>query len=133
MLTVPVVSSSAKQEVRPQNAPDQSQSMGRRAAPPRRFMRAVTPQSTARRDRNGRGPGLTLDRLLLGQRSVTFPLPPSGTKATIDSGEVAATSSFDDAGWSSPVAREAHNLEVAGSNPVPATCIRGFEERRPAG
>jgi hypothetical protein len=27
---------------------------------------------------------------------------------------------FIDAGWSSPVAREAHNLEVAGSNPVPA-------------
>ena len=26
-----------------------------------------------------------------------------------------------DAGWSSPVAREAHNLEVTGSNPVPAT------------
>ena len=26
-----------------------------------------------------------------------------------------------DAGWSSLVAREAHNLEVAGSNPVPAT------------
>ena len=25
------------------------------------------------------------------------------------------------AGWSSPVARQAHNLEVAGSNPVPAT------------
>ena len=24
------------------------------------------------------------------------------------------------AGWSSPVAREAHNLEVTGSNPVPA-------------
>jgi hypothetical protein len=29
--------------------------------------------------------------------------------------------STHDAGWSSPVAREAHNLEVAGSNPVPAT------------
>ena len=27
------------------------------------------------------------------------------------------------AGWSSPVAREAHNLEVAGSNPVPATRV----------
>ena len=27
----------------------------------------------------------------------------------------------NDAGWSSPVAREAHNLEVTGSNPVPAT------------
>gem|GEM_PF-5087027 len=26
-----------------------------------------------------------------------------------------------DAGWSSPVARQAHNLEVIGSNPVPAT------------
>ncbi len=25
------------------------------------------------------------------------------------------------AGWSSLVAREAHNLEVAGSNPAPAT------------
>ena len=26
-----------------------------------------------------------------------------------------------DAGWSSPVARQAHNLKVTGSNPVPAT------------
>ena len=34
-----------------------------------------------------------------------------------------------DAGWSSPVAREAHNLEVAGSNPVPA--IRTPESRNP--
>ena len=29
------------------------------------------------------------------------------------------TDSFD-AGWSSPVARQAHNLKVTGSNPVPA-------------
>ena len=32
-----------------------------------------------------------------------------------------------DAGWSSPVARQAHNLKVAGSNPAPATnilCLR---------
>ena len=28
------------------------------------------------------------------------------------------------AGWSSPVAREAHNLEVVGSNPAPATELR---------
>ena len=27
------------------------------------------------------------------------------------------------AGWSSPVARQAHNLKVTGSNPVPATKI----------
>ena len=28
-----------------------------------------------------------------------------------------------DAGWSSPVARQAHNLKVVGSNPTPATTI----------
>ena len=28
-----------------------------------------------------------------------------------------------DAGWSSPVARQAHNLKVTGSNPVPATSV----------
>ena len=31
------------------------------------------------------------------------------------------TSYFIDAGWSSPVARQAHSLKVAGSNPAPAT------------
>ena len=30
---------------------------------------------------------------------------------------------FSDAGWSSPVARQAHNLKAAGSNPAPATTI----------
>ena len=29
----------------------------------------------------------------------------------------------NNAGWSSPVARQAHNLKVAGSNPAPATKI----------
>jgi hypothetical protein len=29
-----------------------------------------------------------------------------------------------DAGWSSPVARQAHNLKAAGSNPAPATKIQ---------
>ena len=29
--------------------------------------------------------------------------------------------SSHDAGWSSPVARQAHNLKVVGSNPTPAT------------
>ena len=32
--------------------------------------------------------------------------------------------SFLGAGWSSPVARQAHNLKVAGSNPAPATNIQ---------
>ena len=32
------------------------------------------------------------------------------------------------AGWSSPVARQAHNLKVGGSNPPPATkYLQGFE------
>ena len=30
------------------------------------------------------------------------------------------------AGWSSPVARQAHNLKVVGSNPTPATTFKGF-------
>ena len=46
------------------------------------------------------------------------------------------------AGWSSPVARQAHNLKVVGSNPTPATtlragtsvpalCFQGFRAYRP--
>src|SRR6266571_4348921 len=33
------------------------------------------------------------------------------------------------AGWSSPVARWAHNPKVAGSNPAPATNLLNFEIR----
>ena len=33
------------------------------------------------------------------------------------------------AGWSSPVARQAHNLKVVGSNPTPATNIRPLSRR----
>ena len=34
------------------------------------------------------------------------------------------------AGWSSPVARQAHNLKVAGSNPAPATNFRSLQQVR---
>jgi hypothetical protein len=34
-----------------------------------------------------------------------------------------------DAGWSSPVARQAHNLKVVGSNPTPATNIENTDAR----
>src|SRR5215213_587913 len=40
-----------------------------------------------------------------------------------------------DAGWSSPVARQAHNLKVAGSNPAPATtftCTKRSAATRPS-
>ncbi len=33
------------------------------------------------------------------------------------------------AGWSSPVARQAHNLKVVGSNPTPATIIKPLGQR----
>ncbi len=48
-------------------------------------------------------------------------------------GSAAIMKVYHDAGWSSPVAREAHNLEVAGSNPVPATCLCSqFDASNPA-
>jgi hypothetical protein len=35
------------------------------------------------------------------------------------------------AGWSSPVARQAHNLKVIGSNPIPATkLVAGYQPHR---
>src|SRR5258706_14662420 len=50
------------------------------------------------------------------------PLPQSGDKQNRPGGEPAtARTKPDNAGWSSPVARQAHNLKVTGSNPVPAT------------
>jgi hypothetical protein len=39
-------------------------------------------------------------------------------------GSVAARLRSTDAGWSSPVARQAHNLKAAGSNPAPATNLK---------
>jgi hypothetical protein len=33
------------------------------------------------------------------------------------------------AGWSSPVARQAHNLKVVGSNPTPATNYKARNKR----
>ena len=35
---------------------------------------------------------------------------------------------YTDAGWSSLVARQAHNLKVAGSNPAPATKNKAFHD-----
>ncbi len=39
------------------------------------------------------------------------------------------TAAGQDAGWSSPVARQAHNLKAAGSNPAPATNLNCEAER----
>jgi hypothetical protein len=37
------------------------------------------------------------------------------------------------AGWSSPVARQAHNLKVVGSNPTPATKLKARSANALAG
>ena len=59
---------------------------------------------------------LSIPARFLGQHPFQSPMrllhsPPCGRSAPI----------FVSAGWSSPVARQAHNLKVAGSNPAPAT------------
>ena len=41
--------------------------------------------------------------------------------ANLDDQALARSRPMVGAGWSSPVARQAHNLKVTGSNPVPAT------------
>src|SRR6516225_1442438 len=69
-----------------------------------------------------------------------YALPPPGTAhparaaATICVGRREFIKLKDtDAGWSSSVARWAHNPEVAGSNPAPATKARGpFSNRERA-
>src|SRR3979409_1836736 len=53
--------------------------------------------------------------------------PPVGTIDAQSVGRFRFGSAFEtasqrfNAGWSSPVARQAHNLKVIGSNPIPAT------------
>jgi len=47
-----------------------------------------------------------------------------------DPQSIGHNSGLHDAGWSSPVAREAHNLEVTGSNPVPATFFAVRRKKR---
>ena len=68
---------------------------------------------------------IVVERLLINQLVLPQDAPePFSRDATSHilthlGGQTAANPNI--AGWSSPVAREAHNLEVAGSNPVPAT------------
>src|ERR1700760_2116721 len=60
------------------------------------------------------GPGLT--------KAENRPKTRKRGKKRVDTGaRLAYTRPPSDAGWSSPVARQAHNLKVTGSNPVPAT------------
>src|SRR3954447_5431970 len=55
------------------------------------------------------------------QATVTEARRHDHTRRTDATREPQAGERGDAAGWSSPVARQAHNLKVAGSNPAPAT------------
>src|SRR5690606_16514330 len=71
------------------------------------------------------GPGLALSPA--GRPSI-YPSRSAGHSAHVADG---GTQSRFGAGWSSPVARQAHNLKVTGSNPVPATKPAPSEKSRP--
>ena len=60
------------------------------------------------------------------------PCPPAANTLIIEgpASVTARPATKTDAGWSSQVAREAHNLEVAGSNPVPAIFKSSAETSR---
>ncbi len=63
--------------------------------------------------------------LRLKARESRSPPGPPTTPHTIH----VTTTPFPTAGWSSPVARQAHNLKVAGSNPAPATTFTELPEQ----
>ncbi len=50
------------------------------------------------------------------------------SRATAVTGPGSSQAKPLNAGWSSPVARQAHNLKAAGSNPAPATTVRSAPE-----
>ena len=66
----------------------------------------------------------------VGRRQARIPLSPN-----LPSRSATDRCNPIDAGWSSPVARQAHNLKVVGSNPTPATifirCASRVAERLP--
>ncbi len=65
--------------------------------------------------------------------------PPVGTIDAQSVGRFRFGSAFEtasqrfNAGWSSPVARQAHNLKVIGSNPIPATKFGLYRSRQENG
>src|ERR1051325_3127946 len=60
-----------------------------------------------------------------GRQAITAARPGEARRAAVERHPGRASdpgpTDTNNAGWSSPVARQAHNLKVTGSNPVPAT------------
>ena len=60
-------------------------------------------------------------------RRQALPAPtPGASPPPITPSHIANHANHTAAGWSSPVARQAHNLKVVGSNPTPATTSQGW-------
>jgi hypothetical protein len=57
----------------------------------------------------------------LNAKTLATPEPSAITQLYLGPGSWLPSADPGTAGWSSPVARQAHNLKVAGSNPAPAT------------
>ena len=81
-----------------------------------RPLRANTPMVLRLKTWESRSP----PNLARSQRSLMTIQSPISSKSPRGTPK-ATTASLQVAGWSSPVARQAHNLKVAGSNPAPAT------------
>src|SRR5215218_4733699 len=57
------------------------------------------------------------------RESRSLPGQPNASSLFTQDARLCAWRVWFGAGWSSPVARQAHNLKVTGSNPVPATSL----------
>ena len=68
---------------------------------------------------------------LKARESRSPPGPPKGYQNTQVQNPASQSQQHPDAGWSSPVARQAHNLKVTGSNPVPAPKVQSLYAPRP--
>lgn len=68
---------------------------------------------------------------LKARESRSPPGPPKGYQTPCPQHPANTITQHPDAGWSSPVARQAHNLKVTGSNPVPAPKVYSNLPRPP--
>ncbi len=114
-------SNPCKRRARPQTLMSSSQSLARLEEPSDILFADLVampgvPHPIPFRTRSLSPPGPMVLRLKA-RESRSPPGPPKGYQVHIPCPTI---TKHPDAGWSSPVARQAHNLKVTGSNPVPA-------------
>ncbi len=96
---------------------------------------ALPPDSAPKAHKRGPGRSGPKTDIMKTLTSETCPLTSEPTSSTHSpahnnpSGTTPDTPNTPNAGWSSPVARQAHNLKVVGSNPTPATKLSSHYQR----